>query len=1037
MIITCQKCSTSYHLDETLLKPEGTKVRCTVCKTIFKAYPPIEASLEHKQDYLTFSQNEAESQIDSSLDRSDKMDFSDDLAKALEQNLYDSDFDDDGEFNRLPSNLIHEIEEEEDGLSFDEAIFEDSFEESDDAFQESSNEGTFEEDNFDISDSTFDLSDDEDNITEKDEIEPEIEPEDLRLSPEDLDLVKGYQSNSYRTEDESNLEPNSQEKKNAEFGSDIAYEDDSVSLSEDDLDLGISMATQAIEEVQETTPDFDDEDHIISQAKEDKVDDFEKDQDKNNQQIDIAAELDLEFGSELNEEGSEPAFHEGLDMELSLDDSEPMPAKTNDDNDSEELTLGLDFEEVYEAEELFDDNVQNEDTNTIKTDTELEAIPANQEDFDIDVNFEDNLDDQTPKEDFNLSIDKDDDIDLNLDPDGIVGIEDEIESTVVEGDGEDFDLDINFEDNLGEQTPKEDFDLSIVKDDDLDLNLDFDDIESIEDGTESSTGSESTMLEDDDLNLNLDLGEIENEIESSSDSESTMAEDDDLELSLDFDSIEEMEESEEDLDLTLTKDEDFDLNLDFDNNEDKEKTDQDLDLTVAKDEDFDLDLDFDSSEDEEKIDEDLDLTLVKDDDFNLDFDIEDSKDESQSEDSEGGLDFKLDLDDTLENNGESSHSNIDKDFKLDSDTNESAEKMSGSDDLDLSDLQELLDTDQANQSKHNQTIGTEAVDDFDFSDLENALENDSENQTDENLADDEDLELDLDFSSNSAESNENKTEDEFSTELDLSEFEYIADSDEKSPADDHFDTGDMELEFQIDEHSPNDQQLDHAKALNESKSTIAPQTVLDDTDDKTTMFKDTHLPESEEDEFDEHSLPAKKRSTSKALIYLFIFALLLGASYFTYVLLSSINIQIPILSDYLNPKTEDPGNLKLSTDNINSKFIDNSSAGRMFVITGKIKSEYDKPRRFVRITGKLFTKGKKLAKTEVVYGGNVVSDDELASSNITTIKKHLADRFGGNNTQNSIIQPGKMIPFMVIFSALPKEQLEEFTIEVDQSREIN
>ena len=250
----------------------------------------------------------------------------------------------------------------------------------------------------------------------------------------------------------------------------------------------------------------------------------------------------------------------------------------------------------------------------------------------------------------------------------------------------------------------------------------------------------------------------------------------------------------------------------------------------------------------------------------------------------------------------------------------------------------------------------------------------------------------------------------------------------------------MELEFQIDDNAPNDQHLDPAKALSEPENTNAPQTVPDDTDDaddNAALFKDSHLPESEEDEFDEHSLPAKKRSTSKVLIILFIMALVFGGGYCTYVLLDGINIQIPFLSDYLNPKTEDPGNLKLSTDNINSKFIDNSSAGRMFVITGKIKSEYDKPRRFVKITGKLFTKGKNLAKTEVVYGGNVVSDDELASSNITTIKKHLADRFGDDNKQNSIIQPGKTIPFMVIFSDLPKEQLEEFTIEVDQSIEIN
>ncbi|MBF0211716.1 MAG: zinc-ribbon domain-containing protein, partial [Desulfamplus sp.] len=40
MIITCEKCSTKFNLDESLLKKEGSKVRCSMCKHIFKTYPP-------------------------------------------------------------------------------------------------------------------------------------------------------------------------------------------------------------------------------------------------------------------------------------------------------------------------------------------------------------------------------------------------------------------------------------------------------------------------------------------------------------------------------------------------------------------------------------------------------------------------------------------------------------------------------------------------------------------------------------------------------------------------------------------------------------------------------------------------------------------------------------------------------------------------------------------------------------------------------------------------------------------------------------
>lgn len=40
MIITCDKCSTKFNLDETLIKPTGSKVRCSVCSNQFTAFPP-------------------------------------------------------------------------------------------------------------------------------------------------------------------------------------------------------------------------------------------------------------------------------------------------------------------------------------------------------------------------------------------------------------------------------------------------------------------------------------------------------------------------------------------------------------------------------------------------------------------------------------------------------------------------------------------------------------------------------------------------------------------------------------------------------------------------------------------------------------------------------------------------------------------------------------------------------------------------------------------------------------------------------------
>jgi predicted Zn finger-like uncharacterized protein len=42
MILTCQNCSTSFRLDESILKPSGSKVRCSRCKHIWRARPPAD-----------------------------------------------------------------------------------------------------------------------------------------------------------------------------------------------------------------------------------------------------------------------------------------------------------------------------------------------------------------------------------------------------------------------------------------------------------------------------------------------------------------------------------------------------------------------------------------------------------------------------------------------------------------------------------------------------------------------------------------------------------------------------------------------------------------------------------------------------------------------------------------------------------------------------------------------------------------------------------------------------------------------------------
>jgi hypothetical protein len=150
--------------------------------------------------------------------------------------------------------------------------------------------------------------------------------------------------------------------------------------------------------------------------------------------------------------------------------------------------------------------------------------------------------------------------------------------------------------------------------------------------------------------------------------------------------------------------------------------------------------------------------------------------------------------------------------------------------------------------------------------------------------------------------------------------------------------------------------------------------------------------------------------------------------------LSDLNVKIPYLSDWLNPEPQDvAGNLKLIPlgNTINGKFVDNAKSGQLFVIQGQIKNDYDHPRSYIKVTGTLFLKGKKIAKTATVYCGNMLSSSALTAMKITAINGKLRNR-SGDKKSNFKVKTGQRVPFMIVFDKLPRN-LDEYTVEVEGS----
>jgi hypothetical protein len=146
------------------------------------------------------------------------------------------------------------------------------------------------------------------------------------------------------------------------------------------------------------------------------------------------------------------------------------------------------------------------------------------------------------------------------------------------------------------------------------------------------------------------------------------------------------------------------------------------------------------------------------------------------------------------------------------------------------------------------------------------------------------------------------------------------------------------------------------------------------------------------------------------------------------------DVKIPYLSGLLKSEEKDvAGNLKITPmgKTITHKFVENTAAGDIFVIVGHVRNEYDHPRSHIKITGKLYRKGKGLAKTATVYGGNMLSDSDLARLDMAAINKRLQNRFGDNRS-NIKVKTGKTLPFLLVFSKLPAN-MDEYTVEVSGS----
>jgi len=293
MIITCEKCSTQFVLDDALIKPGGSKVRCSKCQHVFTAFPPNHPEIElsgrpksEEQD-IPFDESEIQNQLDFNASQYDDFDIDND-SHSQDADLENTDIDfseiefDEQEFEeKLPEGRTDteatnspdqdiEIEDpskdfDEDGLDFETADFEidePKLDFQDDGLKLDTQEFEFEFEKTENKRSSEPTSMPADS--EMADIEISFDPDDgadLELELEELSFDMDDPAVEASSIDDLELETKQDDAPELEFEDDpqadlLIEDDDGLELSLDPEEALIDGPAQEQEEIIEEQPDI-------------------------------------------------------------------------------------------------------------------------------------------------------------------------------------------------------------------------------------------------------------------------------------------------------------------------------------------------------------------------------------------------------------------------------------------------------------------------------------------------------------------------------------------------------------------------------------------------------------------------------------------------------------------------------------------------------------------------------------------------------------------------------------------------------------
>lgn len=167
--------------------------------------------------------------------------------------------------------------------------------------------------------------------------------------------------------------------------------------------------------------------------------------------------------------------------------------------------------------------------------------------------------------------------------------------------------------------------------------------------------------------------------------------------------------------------------------------------------------------------------------------------------------------------------------------------------------------------------------------------------------------------------------------------------------------------------------------------------------------------------------PTRRRSSRPLLIFLiFLIVVAGGVALWLY-------LPWPLRP---KPVTTSTGVEQLHLMETRGYFVDNQRDGQLFVIQGRVRNEFTKPRRSIHLRAKLYTSDGETARQLDFYAGNALSDKQLRSMSLGDLLG-LIQRPPIAQQRERVIAVQEEVSFTVPFGDLPElTKLSDYSVEI-------